>query len=156
MRETALDLAAETRSNLNASAVADSARKGRWSDPPSSGLRLNGSLTLEVGASSGSITSAPPSAAMLRASMTPHSRSPLRPELLTVKGVSELLQFSESWVWDRVARGVLPQPVKIGGATRWYRHEVEAWIEEQSAQRQSISPSRPRKVADGSDGKPLH
>ena len=40
--------------------------------------------------------------------------------------VAALLGISKSSVWRLTANGTLPQPVRIGGMTRWKRAEIEA------------------------------
>lgn len=39
--------------------------------------------------------------------------------LVDVKTVAALCDSSISTVWERSKRGVLPEPIKIGGAARW-------------------------------------
>jgi excisionase family DNA binding protein len=53
--------------------------------------------------------------------------------LLSVRQVSELLGLSVSSVWRHVARGHLPQPVRIGGSTRWRRADIEALLGQEAA-----------------------
>ncbi|QJD16574.1 helix-turn-helix transcriptional regulator [Paracoccus sanguinis] len=48
------------------------------------------------------------------------------PQLLTARDVSALLNIGVSSVWRKVKEGNLPQPVKIGGSTRWRRADIEA------------------------------
>jgi predicted DNA-binding transcriptional regulator AlpA len=43
-----------------------------------------------------------------------------------VRDVAEHYGLGVSTVWRRVKDGTLPAPVKIGGATRWRRAEIEA------------------------------
>ena len=42
---------------------------------------------------------------------------------------AELLGCGRSTFWRWVSNGVVPQPVKLGGATRWRRNEITALIE---------------------------
>lgn len=50
------------------------------------------------------------------------------PQLLTVRQVAETLSISVAGVWRGVKTGVLPRPIKIGGATRWRRTDLDALI----------------------------
>ncbi len=50
------------------------------------------------------------------------------PELVSVKQLSALLQLSPSAVYELRASGRLPEPVRLGGAVRWRRKEIECWI----------------------------
>lgn len=47
-------------------------------------------------------------------------------EFLTVKDVAAHLTIGVATVWRQVKAGNLPAPVRIGGATRWRRAEIEA------------------------------
>lgn len=48
-----------------------------------------------------------------------------RPMLLQNKDVCALLSISRSTLWRWVQNGTLPEPIRIGGCTRWEREEVE-------------------------------
>ena len=48
--------------------------------------------------------------------------------LLPVAEVAELLGVSIPSVWRYAANGTIPKPIKLGGATRWRRSEIEALI----------------------------
>lgn len=54
-------------------------------------------------------------------------------QLLTVREVAALLGLGVSSVWRNVKRGTLPEPVRIGGATRWRRADLAALIERAAA-----------------------
>ena len=49
--------------------------------------------------------------------------------LLKVDYVAEFLGISERYVWKLNSSGRLPLPVRLGGATRWVRSELLAWID---------------------------
>ena len=49
--------------------------------------------------------------------------------LLRVDYVAEFLGISERYVWKLNSSGRLPRPVRLGGATRWVRSELVAWID---------------------------
>ncbi len=57
------------------------------------------------------------------------------PALLDVKSVAALLQSSPATIWRRVNDGTIPQPIRIGGMTRWARDEIDAVIERAKAAR---------------------
>jgi predicted DNA-binding transcriptional regulator AlpA len=61
------------------------------------------------------------------------------PFLLSVDDTSAFLNISRASVWRRAADGTLPQPIRIGGATRWRRDELIAAVEAASARRSSGS-----------------
>jgi excisionase family DNA binding protein len=45
---------------------------------------------------------------------------------MTVKDVAAYLTISVATVWRQAKLGTLPPPVRIGGATRWRRADIEA------------------------------
>lgn len=49
-------------------------------------------------------------------------------QLLSVREVAEVLGFGVSSVWRNVRRGTLPQPIRIGGATRWRKVDIDRII----------------------------
>lgn len=44
---------------------------------------------------------------------------------VSVGTLAELLDISESTIWDWVRHGHLPRPIKIGGSVRWLWADVE-------------------------------
>jgi predicted DNA-binding transcriptional regulator AlpA len=57
-----------------------------------------------------------------------------QPQLLNVKEVSELVGLGVSTVWKQVRKGNFPAPIKIGGATRWRRIDLETLFSRVTAQ----------------------
>ena len=55
--------------------------------------------------------------------------------LISVRDTAAAYGCSVATVWRRVADQSIPQPVKIGGMTRWSLAEINANIEEAKAQR---------------------
>jgi excisionase family DNA binding protein len=49
--------------------------------------------------------------------------------LITDDQAAALLGLSRSTFWRRVADRSLPRPLRIGGATRWRRQEIEAFVQ---------------------------
>ena len=49
--------------------------------------------------------------------------------LLTAADLGAILGVHRATVWTWHAGGKIPMPVRIGGATRWRRREIEQWIE---------------------------
>lgn len=49
-------------------------------------------------------------------------------QLMTVNEVGSELSLGPSTIWRKVKDGSFPQPIKIGGSTRWHRSEVEEHI----------------------------
>lgn len=63
-----------------------------------------------------------------QAHITP-TPGPIVPELLTTRQAAELLGIGERTLWRYANCGYAPVPVKIGGAVRFRRGELLAWIE---------------------------
>jgi len=57
--------------------------------------------------------------------------------LLSVRDTARALGCSVATVWRRTADHTLPQPIKIGGTTRWPESEIITLIEDAKAQRNS-------------------
>jgi predicted DNA-binding transcriptional regulator AlpA len=49
-----------------------------------------------------------------------------QPSLITVKDVAAMLSISRTSVWRYVNKGRLPEPIRIEGAVRWRRADIEA------------------------------
>ena len=47
--------------------------------------------------------------------------------MLDVKRLAEMLGASVRTVWRLVSAGVLPKPVQVVGATRWFESDIEAF-----------------------------
>ncbi len=57
--------------------------------------------------------------------------------LVSVRDIAAVLGCSTPTVWRRVADGSIPQPVKIGGMTRWSKAEIDAFIEQAKSRREA-------------------
>lgn len=55
--------------------------------------------------------------------------------LLSDNAASALLGISRATFWRRVKDGTLPEPIRIGGATRWRRDELLAALDRAAAER---------------------
>ena len=61
------------------------------------------------------------------------SRSTL-PALLTLREITTWLKIDRRTVYRRIERDGFPAPLKLGeGTSRWYEHEVKAWLEARRA-----------------------
>lgn len=63
----------------------------------------------------------------------PHQTS----KYLTVSAVAERYACHPSSVWRWVAQKQFPQPIRIGGITRWLEAEIEAHDAKAAAQREA-------------------
>lgn len=63
--------------------------------------------------------------------------NPYTPDrLVNVRDTAAAFGCSVATIWRRTADGSIPQPVKIGGLTRWSEAEITAAIEEAKSQRE--------------------
>lgn len=49
-------------------------------------------------------------------------------QLVSVNGVARLLDVSPRTVWRMLSAGEIAEPVRLRGATRWRREDIERWI----------------------------
>ncbi|MEO1143785.1 MAG: helix-turn-helix domain-containing protein [Pseudomonadota bacterium] len=61
----------------------------------------------------------------------------LQDRLVSVRDTAAVLGCSVATVWRGVAEKRLPQPIRIGGITRWSEAELTAFIEEAKNQRKA-------------------
>lgn len=58
--------------------------------------------------------------------------------LIRLPQVQEIVPYSRSTIYNLIAAGDFPPPVKLGPrASAWVKSEVEAWADERIAQRES-------------------
>ncbi|MCY1455626.1 Prophage CP4-57 regulatory protein (AlpA) [compost metagenome] len=55
--------------------------------------------------------------------------------LIKLPEVCRQAGFGKSAIYEMIAAGVFPEPIKLGCASRWSQQEVQAWIEQQKASR---------------------
>lgn len=56
-------------------------------------------------------------------------------ELLEIKDVCKIIKFEHDWVYRHIKLGLFPAPTKINTASRWYRSEIDAWLESRRSYR---------------------
>lgn len=58
--------------------------------------------------------------------------------LLKVSEVARMVGMGVSTIYQHVAAGTFPKPLKLGPqASRWLRSEVQAWVEKRVSERES-------------------
>ena len=60
---------------------------------------------------------------------------PVAPSLLNFDALSAYVSFGRSRIYQQIAAGEFPQPIKVGKSSRWVKAEVDAWINRHCAQR---------------------
>ena len=66
-------------------------------------------------------------------SKTSHPSFP--PALLGFEPLSHYVGFGRSRIYQLIAAGEFPQPIKIGKSSRWVRAEIDTWLSAQIAAR---------------------
>ena len=54
------------------------------------------------------------------------------PALLAFEPLSHYVSFGRSRIYQLIAAGEFPQPIKVGKSSRWVKAEIDAWINKQS------------------------
>lgn len=65
----------------------------------------------------------------------PHSQKlppSFPPALLGFAPLSHYVSFGRSRIYQLIAAGEFPQPIKVGKSSRWLKAEIDAWIASQS------------------------
>ena len=68
-------------------------------------------------------------------SKSSHPSSP--PALLAFEPLSHYVSFGRSRIYQLIAAGEFPQPIKVGKSSRWVKAEIDAWISKQAATQQA-------------------
>ena len=67
--------------------------------------------------------------------MTTHERIPASAELISLRVVAQRLDLSLRGVYRLIARGLLPRPVKVGGASKLFESDIQDYLNSLRAQR---------------------
>ena len=51
--------------------------------------------------------------------------------LINLDEVESIIGFKSSYIYSKIQKGLFPQPVKIGAASRWRESQVLAWVHAQ-------------------------
>lgn len=57
--------------------------------------------------------------------------------LIKLPEVCRQAGLGKSAIYEMIAAGEFPQPIKLGRFSRWSQKEVQAWVEEQKAARKA-------------------
>ena len=60
------------------------------------------------------------------------------PALLVYASLSNYVGLGRSRIYDLIAKGEFPAPIKIGKSSRWVKAEIDSWLSEQIAARQHL------------------
>jgi len=57
-------------------------------------------------------------------------KAEIESRLIDVSTVAKLLGFTVRTVYRHADAGIMPRPIKLGGAVRWDKRVLEKWIDE--------------------------
>ena len=59
--------------------------------------------------------------------------------LVSISEVESQVALKKSTLYELIAVGEFPSPIKVGRASRWLLSEIQAWIDERASQRKSAT-----------------
>lgn len=68
----------------------------------------------------------------------------IRPLLLSAGEVARMLGVSTRTLWRLQSGGRLPEPIRLGGSTRWRVSDIEHWVAHGCAKPQETIPETPQ------------
>lgn len=54
--------------------------------------------------------------------------------LVDMKFITKLTGLTDKWFYKLIQDGQFPKPIKFGSSSRWFRSEVDAWLQERIAE----------------------
>lgn len=64
---------------------------------------------------------------------TTNASSLLDEPLVDMKFITQFTGLTDKWFYKLIQEGKFPKPVKFGSRSRWFRSEVDAWLQERIA-----------------------
>lgn len=62
------------------------------------------------------------------------SSSLLDEPLVDMKFITKFTGLTDKWFYKLIQEGLFPKPIKFGSSSRWFRSEVDAWLQERIAE----------------------
>lgn len=56
--------------------------------------------------------------------------------LVDMKFITKFTGLTDKWFYKLIQDGQFPKPIKFGSSSRWFRSEVDAWLQERIAESQ--------------------
>ncbi|MDU5485445.1 MAG: AlpA family transcriptional regulator [Serratia liquefaciens] len=66
--------------------------------------------------------------------MISENTSLLNDQLVDMKLITAFTGLTDKWFYKLIQDGLFPRPLKLGRSSRWFKSEVEQWLEQQIAQ----------------------
>ncbi|EBQ5939465.1 AlpA family transcriptional regulator [Salmonella enterica subsp. enterica serovar Enteritidis] len=54
--------------------------------------------------------------------------------LVDMKFITKFTGLTDKWFYKLIQDGQFPKPIKFGSSSRWFRSEVDAWLQERIAE----------------------
>lgn len=61
---------------------------------------------------------------------SPASTSVLNDQLVDMTFITAVCGVSDKWIYRQIQRGHLPEPIKLGRSSHWFKSEIEEWLQE--------------------------
>ncbi|MGJ3448484.1 helix-turn-helix transcriptional regulator [Enterobacter sp. PTB] len=49
--------------------------------------------------------------------------------MMDMKDIVKFTGLSDKWFYKLIKDGLFPKPVKMGRSSRWFKSEIEAWVQ---------------------------
>ncbi|WP_329911905.1 AlpA family transcriptional regulator [Serratia quinivorans] len=57
--------------------------------------------------------------------------------LIDMTFITSFTGMTDKWFYKLILEGAFPKPIKFGRSSRWFKSEVEAWVQQRIAQSRS-------------------
>ena len=57
----------------------------------------------------------------------------LNDQFVDMKFITQLTGLTDKWFYKLIQNGEFPKPIKLGRSSRWYKSEVESWMQQRIA-----------------------
>ncbi|MEQ4659585.1 helix-turn-helix transcriptional regulator [Providencia manganoxydans] len=54
-------------------------------------------------------------------------------QLVDIKFITQFTGLTDKWFYKLIKEGEFPKPIKLGRSSRWFKSEVEQWLENKIA-----------------------
>ncbi len=61
----------------------------------------------------------------------------LQDTLVDMAFITTFTGMTDKWFYKLIGDGVFPKPIKLGRSSRWFKSEVEIWMQQRIAQSRS-------------------
>ncbi|MDQ5992395.1 helix-turn-helix transcriptional regulator [Providencia stuartii] len=50
-------------------------------------------------------------------------------QLVDIKFITQFTGLTDKWFYKLIKEGEFPKPIKLGRSSRWFKSEIEQWLE---------------------------